>query len=87
MAREHWPVKGILARGSAGIRSATAVREGKGTRFPDWNGAVPEAETRCFSISSRKARVCAESYFPYVAQANPPPDDEIAKKTRFPDGN
>jgi len=47
---------------------------------------VPKAETRYFSIISRKARGCAETYSSYVAQANPPPDDEIAGKTRFRTG-
>ena len=53
---------------------------------PGRDRAVPEAETSNFSISSRKARVSAESYSPYVAQGNPMPDDEIAKKCRFRTG-
>jgi hypothetical protein len=76
---------------------------------PDGDRGVPEAETSRFSISSRKARGCAEAgtscdarravtakpwrsrsdqrgYFPYSAQATPPPDDEIAKMCRFRTG-
>ncbi len=50
------------------------------------NGAVPESKTSNFLKSSRKARVSAESYSPYVAQGNPKPDDEISKKGRFRTG-
>ena len=46
----------------------------------------PRRKRGIFLRSSRKTRGCAESYFPYVAQANPPSDDEIPKKTRFRTG-
>jgi len=48
-----------------------------------------EGRLRCCSwhvINGVKEKGLRGLYFPYVAQANPPSDDEIAKRTRFRTG-